>query len=785
MTDERATFGTRLSAIRRSIGLSQHELAEQAGLSVRAISNLEGGRTRSPYPQSVVRLADGLQLRGQERAEFIAAAGRRLSGPAAGTAVALMAEEGRPPSSGSGQPMPRQLPAPVRQFVGRVEAQQRLNELLDGIALDTGVVISAIGGTAGVGKTALALHWAHQAADRFGDGQLYANLRGFDPSARPVDPADVLHAFLIALGAEPQRIPADSESRAGLYRSLMAGKRVLVLLDNASDPAQVRPLLPGAPGCLVVVTSRSQLASLVTLEGAQPLVLDVLSAAEARELLAARLGVDRVSAEPAATDELIESCARLPLALSIAAARASSSPRPQLGGLVAELRDMQQRLDALSQGDGAANLRAVFSCSYQALSGTAARMFRLLGVHPGAGIGVAAAASLAAAEGDVTRCALRELSVAHLLTEDVPGRYSLHDLLRAYAAELASTDAELRPATHRILDYYLHTARAAGLLLFPARDPVSATAPQPGTVLEDLADDRQALAWFDTERPALLAATVMAARAQFDGHAWQIPATLAVYLERRGHWRDYAAAQATALAAAEGAGDLAGQATARCLLGRACGRLGSHGAAHAHLLRALVLYRTLGDRAGQAHTQHSLGWVLGQQSRYRDALHHAREALALYQAADHQTGQARALNTVGWYGSLLGQHQEALIYCQQALDLHRKLGNHDGEADAWDSLGHAHYHLGHDTDAVACYQEALSLFRQLGDRHQQADILTRLGEAHLTAGRRATARDTWTHALAILDDLRRDAGSLRAKLNALEGSSDLADRPGSALRREP
>ncbi|MDQ2874423.1 MAG: tetratricopeptide repeat protein, partial [Actinomycetota bacterium] len=743
-----------------------------SGLSVRAISNLERARTRWPYPNTLSRLADALQLDDEARQMLLTAAGRRLA-----RTFTPAPEDKLPPDAG-GLVVPQQLPGSLRHFIGRKNELAALTELRGNPgAAGAAMVISAIGGTPGVGKTALALHWAHQVAGQFGGGQLYANLRGFDPSTRPVESADVLHAFLIALGAEPERIPADSESRAGLYRSLMAGKRVLVLLDNASDPAQVRPLLPGAPGCLVVVTSRSQLASLVALEGAQALVLDVLPAAEARELLAARLGAELVIADPAAIDELVELCAGLPLALSIAAAHVSSGPRPQLGGLVAELRDAQQRLDALSRGDAAANLRAVFSCSYQALSGEAARMFRLLGLHPAASVGVAAAASLAAASGDVTRRALRELSAAYLLTEEAPGHYSLHDLLRVYAAELAGTDAELGPATHRILDHYLHTARAAGLLLFPAHDPVSAMAPQPGTVLEDLASDRQALAWFDTERPALLAATALAAQTRFDSHAWQIPATLAVYLERRGHWHDYAAAQATALAAAEDAGDLAGQATARCLLGRAYGRIGSHGAAHAHLERALELYRTLGDQAGQAHTHHSLGWVLGERSRYRDALHHAREALALYQAAGHRTGQARALNTVGWYGSLLGQHQEALIYCRQALDLHRKLGNHDGEADAWDSLGHAHFHLGHYTDAVACYLEALSLFRQLGDRHLQADILARLGEAYLAAGERATARDTWTHALAIFDDLRRDARSLRVKLDALEGSSDLADRP--------
>ncbi len=773
MRDDGGGFGARLRACRQSARLSQQELAERSGVSVRTISNLERGSARWPYRDTLHRLADGLELRDAVRAEFIAAAGRRLAA-SAGSAG------GEGWRADSGRLVPRQLLAPVRGFTGRESELATLTGLLGQARTGTpaAMVISVIWGTAGVGKTALAVHWAHQVAAEFPDGQLFLNLRGFDPSGAPVQAATAVRRFLDAFPVPSARIPADLDAQIGLYRSLLAGKRMLIVLDNARDPEQVRPLLPGAAGCLVLVTSRNQLTGLIALDGAVPLTVDLLTKDEARELLARRLGTVRVTREQQAAGELIDLCARLPLALNIAASRAATHPAAPLGSLAAEMRDRRRRLDLLSVGKGAANLRAVFSWSYQTLGSPAARMFRLLGVYPGPDISVAAAASLAGAGRDQARRALDELTAAHLLTEHTPGRYSLHDLLRSYAAEHARGDGDRTQATHRILDHYLHTARTATLLLFPARDPVALPPPQPGTVPEDITGDQHALAWFDTERPALLAAAALAAKARFDTHAWQIPSALAVYLERRGCWYDYAAIQTTALAAAEHAGDLAGQANAHCLLGRASSRTGSHESAHAHLRHALDLYGELGDRAGQAHAHHSLGWTFGQQSRYLEALHHAQQALALYRAAGHRTGQARALNTVGWYSSLTGMHQQALTYCQQALDLHRELGNHDGEADAWDSLGHAHHHLGHPTDAIACYQQALGLFRKLGDRYQQADILGRLGDTHNAAGDHATARDTWNQALAILDDLHHpDADNMRARLASLKIPPNTLDLP--------
>jgi hypothetical protein len=373
--------------------------------------------------------------------------------------------------------VPHQLPAALRHFAGRTAELTVLTELVEEAAgLGGTMVISAIDGTAGIGKTALAVHFAHHVADRFPDGQLYVNLRGFGPSTTPVQPADAIRGFLDAFGVDQQRIPADVAAQAGLYRSLLAGKRVLMVLDNARDAGQVRPLLPGSPGCLVLVTSRSQLTPLVAAEDAHPLTLDVLSLDEARELLVRRIGAGPIGAEEARIDELIGLCARLPLALSIAAARAATRPGRSLAGVVRELRDIRDRLGALDAGDAATSLRAVFSWSYDLLTQPAARLFRLLSFHPGPAASITAAASMAGIPVAQARQVMGELCRAHMIIETAPDRYAFHDLLRAYAAEQASacdSAVERQAATFRMLDYYLHTAYRAALLLNPVRSPLS------------------------------------------------------------------------------------------------------------------------------------------------------------------------------------------------------------------------------------------------------------------------------------------------------------------------
>jgi DNA-binding SARP family transcriptional activator len=664
---------------------------------------------------------------------------------------------------------PAQLPPDVRGFAGRGRELDQLDAVLDPpVGQPTAMAVAVISGPAGVGKTTLAVHWAHKVRDRFPAGQLYANLRGFAPGGSMLDPAEALRGFLDALGVPPQRMPEGSEAQAALYRSLLASRRMLIVLDNARDAQQVRPLLPGGPGCLVLVTSRHQLAGLVALEAASPLVLDLLSAAEAHDLLARRIGVDRVSAEPEALARIIDCCARLPLALAIAAARAATSPVLRLADLAAELYEARSGLDALDNGDPASNVRVVFSWSYHTLSAPAARLFRLLGLHPGPDLSAHAAASLAGVQVGQVGALLAQLARANLVNQPTAGRYVLHDLLRAYAAELAETydsNTDRHAAVRRMLDHYLHTAHRADQLLHPGPDADTVDLPQPFGAPEELTDPGQALSWFSTEHAVLLAAVEQANHDRFDTHTWQLAWVLTAYLQRRGYWRDQEATQRTALQAAQRLPDPAGQIRALRGLGRACARLGRIDEAHGHLAEALQLHATLDDNGGRARTHLDAGWLFERQGRPTEALSHARLALRLYQAADDQAGQGRALNDIGWAHSLLGKPEQALGPCQQARCLLHAAGDRSGEAAACDSIGYAHHLLGNHHDAITCYRQAIDLLRTLNDRYCQADVLTHLGDTQHAAGNPDAARHAWQQALTILDELgHTGAEQVRDKL---------------------
>lgn len=789
-------FGRVLYEHRVAAGLTQEELAALAGLSVRTVSDIERGRTSRPYRNSVGLLADALRLAGGARAEFQSAARSdgsvvaHASGPHAGQGPLSgpqITRHGRswPGDSaqdlrGTGQPLsassrwrpfvPRQLPAAVPHFVGRVKELAMLNELPDQAYGTSGtLVITAIGGTAGVGKTALAVHCAHLIADRFPDGQLFVNLRGVGDSP-PMTPAEVIRGFLDALQVPLGRIPASPEAQAGLYRSLLAGKRMLVLLDSARDADQVRPLLPGSASCLVVVTSRHQLGGLAVTEGAREISLDVFTEEEARDLLALRLGMQRLVSEPEAVRRLTELTARLPLALSIAAARAAGHPSFRLATVAAELGDARSRLDVLDAGDAASSVRAVFSWSYRSLNGPAARMFRLLGLHPGPDVSASAAASLAGIPLAQARHALSRLTSAHLLAEHAPGRYAFHDLLREYAAEQAR-DNEDRTALHRVLDHYLHSARAADRLLDPAREPhpLTVAAPQPGVTPEQFGSFDDAMAWFEAERRVLLASIALAADAQLGTHTWQLPWELTTYFRRRGRREEWAAVQHTALTAVQRIKDAAGQAYALADLGRASVRLGSYADASIQLGQALQLFEEMDDPVGLARCHIEIGRLLRMQTRYREAVDHAEQAMELFRSTGHRTGQAGALNNAGWYFSLLGDHREALIRCQEALALFGELADRDGEGVTSDSLGHIYHQLGQFPEAAARYQHSLELCRQTGDYYNQAHALSQLGSVHKDAGEYAAAREAWQRALVILDGLDYSAADdIRVKLRRLD-----------------
>jgi Tfp pilus assembly protein PilF len=425
----------------------------------------------------------------------------------------------------------------------------------------------------------------------------------------------------------------------------------------------------------------------------------------------------------------------------------------------------------LTGDDPTTDVQAVFTWSYQVLTPDAARLFRLLGLHPGPDITAPAVASLAGLPASTIRPVLAELTQASLLVEHTRGRYTVHNLLRAYATDLTQridSDQQRHSATHRVLDHYLHTAYTADRLLDPTRDPISLSPPAAGVTPQHPADHQQALDWFTVERPVLLAAVDHAATG-FDTHTWQLAWTLETFLHQRGHWHDWVAIGRAAVATAHRLVDPTAQDHAHRTLALAYIKLGRLDDAHTQLNYALDLATQTGDPTQQARTHHRLGHLWERRGNYPQALDHAQQALTLYQATGNQHGQALALNHVGWFHALLGDHHQALTACQHALTLLQELGDRYGQAGTWDSLGYAHHHLSHHTHALTCYHHALGLFRDLGDRYNEATILTRLGDTHHATGNPHAARDAWHQAMTILDDLNHpDADQLRTKLAILD-----------------
>ncbi|MFE1522021.1 BTAD domain-containing putative transcriptional regulator [[Kitasatospora] papulosa] len=677
--------------------------------------------------------------------------------------------------------IPAQLPAALPVFVGRDAEWAEVAELSSGGT----VVVSAIAGMAGVGKTAFAVHWARQVAHRFPDGQLYLNLRGFDLVGLPVSPEHALRTLLESLGTDTRGLPQEADALAALYRSRLSGKRMLVLLDNARDAAQVRPLLPGAPGCLVIVTSRNRLAGLVAVDGAHPLNLTVLSVPEARALLARRLGHGRVAAEPEAVEEIIARCARLPLALAVTAARAAIRSSFPLAVIADELREQAGGLDAFHDSDTAADVRVAFSWSYNALTSDAARLFRLLALHPGPDIALPAAASLAGHTIARARQLLFELTQAHLVNEAVPNRYTFHDLLRAYATELTEAVEALqqaRAARYRMFDHYLHTAHEAAALISRARALITLAPAAEGVGAERFAKDvTKAVAWLTAEQTVLLAVMQQAATHRYDVHTWQLAWAMSNHLHLRGLWREQEATRLAGMDAALRLGDKDALADAHHGLAIATSGLGRNQEARDHAERAIELFTESGDRRSLPEAYRTLAWVAEQQGDLEAALGAAQRALVLHRAHDgrdaddnrNRMAVAVALNAVGWCHTLLGQAQHALHHCQQALALHQELGEDTNTAHSWDSIGHAHHQLGQYEQAVTAFHTALALYRQLGHLPWfAAGTLTRLGDTHLSAGCPDEARAMWVEGLNIAEQLDHpDSESLRTRLRQLDEST--------------
>jgi len=696
------------------------------------------------------------------------------------------------------RPVPAQLPADVAAFTGREAELAALDLLLIGVAGASGVSgasgvvgaavpIAVLAGTAGVGKTALAVRWARRAAAAFPDGQLYVNLRGYDPGA-PVPPTDALAGFLRALGLAGEDIPAGEDERAAAYRSLLDGRRMLVVLDNAASVEQVRPLLPGSPSCLVVVTSRDSLAGLVARHGARRLALDMLPAADAIGLLRTLIG-DRVDAEPDAAAELAAQCARLPLALRVAAELAAASPASRLAELAGELAGEQRRLDLLDAGgDERTAVRGVFSWSYRRLPAAAARAFRLIGLHPGPDLDAYAVAALTSGVADgasapVTatqaKDALALLARAHLVHPVGAGRYGLHDLLRAYARELAAAEdgagGQLAAMTS-LFDYYLGVAGSAMDVLVPAErsyrprlEPISTPAP-------DLTTPARARDWLDAERAVLVAVTLHAAAHSWPGHTTRLAATLYRYLETGGHYADAATVHGRANHAALLLGDRAAEAMALTNLGIISWRQGRYQQAADYHQQSLAASVAIGDRRGEATALANLGTVHERRGRYQQAVHCHQQALAAYQSVGERTGEARALGNLGSVAAREGQYERAVDWYQQALMVFRETGDLTGEASALPDLGRAYHRQGLFEEAVGCYQRALALFRETGDRTGEAEARNGVAEILLATGRPDEAQVAYSAALALAGQL----GEAYEQARAHHGLAAALDAVGNA-----
>jgi tetratricopeptide (TPR) repeat protein/DNA-binding XRE family transcriptional regulator len=766
-----AGFGTLLRAHRTRLPLTQEGLAERAGLSERTLRNLEGGRIRRPYPDTIRRLADALNLAGVERQEFEAAARQVTVGssPAAGSRSDLPG------------PVPCQLPPDVADFTGRSEQIAVVRELLCGTAADRpATVVVSVAGKAGVGKTALAVHLAHQLRDVFPDGQLYVNLHGAEQ--HPLTAAVVLARFLRALGLDGAAIPTDQDERTALYRTLLADRRMLVVMDNAASEAQVRPLLPGTPSCAVLVTSR---ARLVGLEGARLLDLEVLHTGQAIELLARIVGAERVAAEPDAAAAIVGYCGRLPLAIRVAGARLAARPPWPLERLASLLADERGRLDQLAAGD--LEIRASLGLSYQALSDEQQRALRLLGMLDVVDFSAWMAGPLLGighqqAEGLVDQLADAQLLDLAAVDPTDATRYRFHDLVRIYARERAATEDPLgtrQTALARVTAGWLALAEQADARLPGVTDMITSGGAARWLLPTELVDRALAdpLAWFELERTNLVAAVEAAAANGLEEAAWELAGCLTSFFLMRSYWLAWDHVQTVVLAACRQAGNRRGEAAALTSIGYAMSaeRLTDHHPddGQGRLSRAVEIFRDLGDRRGEAKALHALAELLKRigifesPTAMRAAVAYTTQSLHLARMIGDLSLQADALVTLGGTYRYLGQPAEAIPALEEARRLTLLLGAHHGQAITLWHLAMLARDTGTLDAAGALLEESLDLVRELEDRRGEARLLLDLGQVRTDEGRLEEADELLAAALAAWPPHTEDY-SFRAKaLDAL------------------
>ncbi|MEZ5096281.1 MAG: BTAD domain-containing putative transcriptional regulator [Nocardioides sp.] len=664
---------------------------------------------------------------------------------------------------------PAQLPAALTRLIGRGDSIAALDESLSSLA--DGPLTWVVSGPAGVGKSALAVQWTRGVAERFPDGQLFVGLRGFDPGGTPLSTTEALHSLLAGLGVPAEQTPQQLDALTGLYRSLLSGRRMLVLLDNARDAAQVAPLLPTSPGCLAVVTSRHELSALAVTHAARALPLALLDDAAARSLFAARLDERRLAAEPAAVGEILAHCGGLPLALAVSSARVATRADASLADLAAELGESS--LDVLTLGHPTTDVRAVLSWSVDALSAEAARVFVLIGLHPGPEVGVAALASMAGGSLRESRAAVAELARANLVTVRRPGRIVLHDLVSAHAAELAETELtpeEREAARSRLVDHLLHSAVGATRTIFVTPLPFEPAPPTAGVTPETFADVEEGNDWLAAELSTLIQVTALAARSEaMHTRAWQLARTLNGYLWDRCRFADMVRLHELALAATQAAGDRAGEADTRHGLGEGLVGMEDFDQGGAELLCSLGLFGDLGDRVGESDVHCSLGRLFEAAGSPREALQHTEAALEIYREIGDRSGEAVALNNIGWLHGSLGDFETSLAYCRQSLELYRRHRDLTGQSYALDSVARAYLGLGDVRRAITMYAEAGEIARTLGHRYNHAENLTHLGDALHAVGDLDAARHAWAEALEVFTEVgHARAEAVRTRLQLVD-----------------
>jgi tetratricopeptide (TPR) repeat protein len=781
-------LGRLLVAMRVGRGWSQEELAARSGMSVRAIRDLERGHVLRPRRTSIALLADAMELGAVERSAVAEAAlGAASAGGVIGRLVPFVKGDGSSSSQAAagvepadgvvvagamvagtvgGWPAPALLPADVSAFSGRVSQLEELDAVLLGRGRGQvrRAAVAVVTGTAGVGKTALALRWAHRVREWFPDGQMFVDLRGY-ARAEPRRPIEALAVFLYALGVPGEHVPVDVEPAAGLYRTLLSGRRMLIVLDNAQSPEQVRPLLPSSPGCRVLVTSRDRLSGLVAREGAHRVGLDVLTEGEARLLLALTVGDERVEAEPEAAAELALMCARLPLALRIAAARLSHYPR-RIADQVAELV-AGNRLSALdADGDEQAALRATFDLSYDALRARERRLFRMLGLLPGSELSAEATAALADLTVEQAVQSLERLAAAHLVNRQPDGRFALHDLMRLYAAERCEgedSEQDREAAIRRLLKWYLRTADAAARQVYPERLRLPLPPLTAPPVVPDFADSAHALGWLDGERANLVALIHYAASQGPRPVASLLADALRACFCLRMFMADWLAVAHTALGAAQLEADLPGQAAAQLSLGDAYVHQGEHENATQAYSAGLALTRQAGWVEGQAAVLNNLGVLDWRAGRLHEAEEHHDQALKINRSTGSISGQAANLINLGRAYLELGRLDRAAACETRALALSRETGSRVGEGEASSNLGDIYCAQGRLDDALGILTHALDLQGATSNPGVEAESLRVLAQVHCAAGRPDQAMEVAHTALTLaLDfgDRRREADTM-------------------------